>query len=218
MTHKNSQKCDPEHIAIVENPHSRSSLPTDIRASIKSQILPSTGDLEIAKKFVQYRTNLAKCSNPEKIWSQDRGGIIQLMAQMYKMTCGLKKPEMLVDGCLDIKDRRNLKPQTMLNYLYIFQLFVEYCYLAKVVNLPPTEGERMKSAIRDARKAFSTGAAESYRKRAEMMAQVPTAELVRERYQQILTILNNNVDTNALSYRKQQVLNFFLLQGRINTR
>ena len=219
VTHTNSTKCDPEHIVVVENPQSRSSLPTDIRASIKSQVLPSTKDLELGQRFVQYRTSLAKCSDPDKVWSQDRGGIIQLMAQMFKMTCGLRKPETLVSSCLEIKASRNLKPQTMLNYLSIFQLFVEFCFLMEEVKLPSGEAERMKSAIRDARKAFAPAAAENYRKTAEdMRAKVPSAEIVRQRYRQITTILRNNLDTNELSYRKQQVLNFFLLQGRINTR
>ena len=87
------------------------------------------------------------------------------------------------------------------------------------VKLPSSEAERMKSGIQDARKAFAPAAADIYRKTAEdIRAKVPTAEIVRQRCRQITTTLRNNLNTNELSYRKQLVLNFFLLQGRINTR
>ena len=133
--------------------------------------------------------------------------------------CGLKKPELLVKGCLDLQNTRNLKPQTMLSYLSTFLLFVVYCYLAKEINISQNEEARMKSAIRDTRRAFGPSAAEDYRKTAdEMRGRVPCSASVRERYRQILRILEANLINNELPYRKQQVFNFFWLQGRINTR
>ena len=79
--------------------------------------------------------------------------------------------------------------------------------------------ERMKVAIKDARKAFNPAAVEDYRKiLQEMLARVPTNEQVRERYNCILQILETNLTANKLNYKTHQSLNFFILQGRINTR
>ena len=130
VTHKHINKCECQDIVKVENPSSRGSLPDEIRKAVKSSVLPSARELDIAQEFVDYKTHLAKCSGDDKRWSQDRGGIVRLMAQFFNLTYGLKKPELLVKGCLDMKNSRNLKPQTMLNYLSIFALFVDYCYLA----------------------------------------------------------------------------------------
>ena len=80
------------------------------------------------------------------------------------------------------------------------------------------EHERMKVAIKDARKAFNPAAVEDYRKTSHKLARVQTNEQVRERYSRFLQILEENLITNKLSYKTQQVLNFFILQGRINTR
>ena len=118
-----------------------------------------------------------------------------------------------------MKNTKNFKPQTMLNYLSIFWLFVDYCYLAQETKALGNEHERMKVAIKDARKAFNPAAVEDYRKTSqEMLARVPTNEQVRERYSRILQVLEKNLTTNKLNYKTQQVLNFFILQGRINTR
>ena len=123
-------------------------------------------------------------------------------------------------GCLDLQERRGLKPQTMLNYLSTFLLFVDYCYLVNEVdNTIPNLAERIKAAVRDARKAFNPAAVGDYRKTAEeKQANVPSSDMVRERYSKIVQILTDILKDNALKYRTQQVLNFFLLQGRINTR
>ena len=77
----------------------------------------------------------------------------------------------------------------------------------------------MKAAIRDSRKAFSPAANENARQTSDrMLAQVPNNSQVRERYRQVLELLEKNLDSNDMPYRVQQVLNFFILQGRINTR
>ena len=218
VTHKHVNKCECSNVQKVNNPESRSFLPQEIRIAVKSSILPSKKDLETAQRFVDYRSNLTKCSGPEKKGSQDRYGIGQLMGHKFSMTVGLKKPELLVKGCLDLQERRGLKPQTMLNYLSTFLLFVDYCFLADEIDRKTNDLERIKAAIRDARKAFSPAAVD-YRKTAEeMQARVPSSDMVRERYSKILQILKANLVDNTLKYRTQQVLNFFILQGRINTR
>ena len=114
--------------------------------------------------------------------------------QMFNMTCGLRKPELLVNGCIDLQKTRNLKSQTVLNYLLTFLLFVDYCYLAKQVNdkllQSGNEQARMKAAIRDTRRAFGPSAAEDYRRTAEeLLGRVPNSGLVRQRYRQILEFL-----------------------------
>ena len=77
----------------------------------------------------------------------------------------------------------------------------------------------MHAAIRDARKAFQPGASEDYKKTAnEMGERVPSSALVRERYAKVLEMLEPNRQENTLSYRDQQVMSFFILQARINTR
>ena len=218
-THKYIAKCDCSDVVKVEKPESRSSLPKEIRAAIKSNVIPSSRDIQIAERFVAYKTDIRQASHPDKKWSQDRGGTVQIMAQMYNITCGLKKPEQLVRGCIELKERRNLKPQTLLNYLATFLLFVDFCYLMGEVDKDKNDLGRMHSAIRDARKAFQPGATEEYRKTAnEMGERVPSPALVRERYAQVLEMLQTNLQDNSLSYRDQQVMNFFILQARINTR
>ena len=107
------------------------------------------------------------------------------MAQMFNMTSSLRCPELLVKGCLEMKTAKNLKPQTMLNYLSIFKLF----------------------AALNANQASE-----------KMLSLVPSNEQVRLMYRQVLDILAKNMQQKTLSYRKQQALNFFLLQARINTR
>ena len=107
----------------------------------------------------------------------------------------------------------------MLNYLSIFLLFVKYCYLVQETSAVGNEMERMIAAVADARKAFTPAATEDYRKQAvEMLGRVPTNDQVRDRYKRTLKLLTDNLSANDLPYKTQQVLNFFLLQGRINTR
>ena len=139
---------------------------------------------------------------------------------MFKMTSGLRKPEVLVRGCLELKETKGLKPQTMPN-LSTFLLFVKYCYLAGETNTktPGLDQKRMMTAIRDARKAFSPAAAEEYRVTSDAMRKlVPPSDVVWQKYQKILKHLSVNLTENNLFYRTPKILNFFLLQGRINTR
>ena len=220
VTHKHVNKCDCSTVVKVPNPESRSSLPAEIRVVAKSSCLPAARDLDIAERFVEFQTDISKCSGENRKWSLERGGIAKLMAQMYNMTHSLKSPELLVKGCLEMKAAKNLKPQTMLNYLSIFKLFVDYCYLYKEISKSDDGMERMKAAIAAAaRKAFSPAAAlNSHQTSEKMLALVPSNEQVRQRYRQVLEILTKNLRGNKLSYKKQQTLNFFLLQARINTR
>ena len=203
----------------MPNPESRSSLPAEIRAAAKSNFLPSSRDLDVAECFVQFQTHISKCSGENRKWSLERGGIVKLMAQMFNMTRSLRCPELLVKGCLEMKTAKNLKSQTMLNYLSIFKLFVDHCYLNREIAKCDDGFDRMKAAIAAARKAFSPAAALNAHQASEkMLALVPSNEQVRLRYRQVLEILATNMQQNTLSYRKQQALNFFLLQARINTR
>ena len=217
--HKYTLKCSGESVVKVDMHWSRSSLPKEIKMAIKSLVLPTDRELEIAQRFVDYKTDLAKCGGEDKKWSQDRHGNVKMMAQLYNATYGLKKPELLIKACRDLQQSRNLKPQTMMNYLQTFLLFVKYCYLAKETNSLSNEQERMYSAISDARKAFSPAASENSRKVAEsMMERVPSSQTVRDRYRSTLEILTSNLSSNHLDYKTQQALNFFPLQARINTR
>ena len=203
----------------MPNPESRSSLPAEIRAAAKSNFLPSSRDLDVAECFVQFQTHISKCSGENRKWSLERGGIVKLMAQMFNMTRSLRCPELLVKGCLEMKTAKNLKSQTMLNYLWIFKLFVDHCYLNREIAKCDDGFDRMKAAIAAARKAFSPAAALNAHQASEkMLALVPSNEQVRLRYRQVLEILATNMQQNTLSYRKQQALNFCLLQARINTR
>ena len=77
--------------------------------------------------------------------------LVQIMAQMSNMTWGSNKPDQLVRGCIDLKDQRGLKPQTMLNYQATFLLFVYYCYLLTEVSNDENDVGRLHAAIRDAR-------------------------------------------------------------------
>ena len=219
VTHKHVNKCDCSTVVKVPNPESRSSLPPEIRAAAKSNFLPSSRDLDVAERFVQFQTDISKCSGENRKWALDRAGIVKLMAQMFNMTSSLRCPELLVKGCLEMKTAKNLKPQTMLNYLSIFKLFVDHCYLNKEIAKCDDGFDRMKAAIAAARKAFSPAAALNANQASEkMLSLVPSNEQVRIRYRQVLDILAKNMQQKTLSYRKQQALNFFLLQARINTR
>ena len=149
--------------------------------------MPTDRELEIAQRFVEYKTDLAKLNGSDRKWRQDRGGIVKLMAQMYNATYGLKKPELLVKACRDLQESKKSRPQTMLNYLSIFLLFVKYCYLLKEVVAQGNKMERMIAAIADARKVFAPAATEDYRKQAvEMLGRVPTNDQVRDRYKRPL--------------------------------
>ena len=203
--HMYTLKCSGESVVKVDMHWSRSALPKEIKMAIKSLVLPTDRELEIAHRFVDY--------------SQDRHGNVKMMAQLYNATYGLKKPELLIKACRDLQQSRNLKPQTMMNYLQTFLLFVKYCYLAKETIPISNEQERMYSAISDARRAFSPAASENSRKVAEsMMERVPSSQTVRDRYRSTLEILTPNLSSNHLDYKTQQAFNFFLLQARINTR
>ena len=144
-----------------------------------------------------------------KKWSQRRGGTMQLMAQMYNMTCGLRKPELLVNGCLDLPKTRHLKSQTVPNPLSTLLLFVDVCYLAKEFDQKllqnGNEQARLKAAISDTRRAFGPSAAEAYRRTAEeLLRRVPNSGLVRQRYRQILDILTKNLNDNSLPYKNSK--------------
>ena len=84
---------------------------------------------------------------------------MKLMAQMFNMTRSLRCPEHLVNGCLEMKTAKNLKLQTILNYLSIFKLFVDHCYLNREIAKCDDGYDRMKAAIAAACKAFSPAAA-----------------------------------------------------------
>ena len=96
----------------------------EIRMAVK--VLPNARELEIAQRFVDYETDSAKCGSEDRKWSQDRAGTVKLMDQFYNLTFALKKLDVLVKACLDMK----IKPQTMLNYLSIF-----FGFLLTTVNL-----------------------------------------------------------------------------------
>ena len=203
----------------MEKHWSRASLPVEIKNAIKPLVFPTDRELEIAQRFVEYKTDLVKLNGSDRKRRQDRGGMVKLMAQLYNATYGLKKPELRVKACRDLQESKKLRPQTMLNYLSIFLLFVEYCYLLKEVVAQGNEMERMIDAIADASKVLTTAATEDYRKQAaEMLGRVPANDQVRDRYKRTLKILTDNLSSNELPYKTQQVLNFFLLQGQINTR
>ena len=123
VTHKHVNKCECSNMQKVNNPESRSSLPQEIRIAVKSSILRSK-HLETAQRFVDYWSNLTKCSGPDKKWSQDRYGIVQFMSHMFSMTVGSKKPELLVKGCLDLQEKKvwNLK-QCWLTCLHFYCLW-----------------------------------------------------------------------------------------------
>ena len=63
----------------------------EIRMAVKSKVLPTARELEIAQRFVDYKTDLAKCGGEDRKRSQDRAGIVKLMAQFYNLTFALKK-------------------------------------------------------------------------------------------------------------------------------
>ena len=43
----------------------------EIRMAVKSKVLPTARELEIAQRFVDYKTDLAKCGGEDRKWSQD---------------------------------------------------------------------------------------------------------------------------------------------------
>ena len=123
---KYTTKCSGEFVVEVEMQWSLSSLPKDIKMAIKSLMLPTDRELEIVQRFVDYKPDLAKCGGEDMKWSQDRHGNVKTMAQLHNATYAVKKPELLIKACRDLQQSRNLKPQTMLNYLQNFRLFVNY--------------------------------------------------------------------------------------------
>ena len=141
-----------------------SSLPDNLRAKLKSSVIARTSDLENARRFTEHQKQLAKCAGNEYC-NEDRSGLIQLMAVLYGETQGLRRPQQLLQACLQLQERRGLKPQTMLNYLATFSNFVDYCYLYSdgVSARMEREHSTMLAAIKSVRKAFSTAAIKNYR-------------------------------------------------------
>ena len=92
--HMYTLKCSGESVVKVDRHWSRSALPKEIKMAIKSLVLPTDRELEIAQRFVDY--------------SQDRHGNVKMMAQLYNATYGLKKPELLIKACRDLQQSRNL--------------------------------------------------------------------------------------------------------------
>ena len=90
-THKFIKNCQSANVIKVENHCSRSSSLMEIRMAVKSKVLPSARELEIAQRFVDCKTDLAKCGGEDRKWSQDRAGIVKLMAQINNLTFVLKK-------------------------------------------------------------------------------------------------------------------------------
>ena len=187
---------------------------------MKSSVIARTSDLEIARRFTEHQKQLAKCAGNEYC-NEDRSGLIQLMAVLYGETQGLRRPQQLLQACLQLQERRGLKPQTMLNYLAIFSNFVDYCFLYSdgVSNRMEREHSTMLAAIKSVRKAFSTAAIKNYRTTAKQLrARVPSIALVRNHQKLALSHLKDNLATSTLTYKQQQALNFFVLQGRLNVR
>ena len=81
------------------------------------------------------------------------------------------------------------------------------------------EHSTMLAAIKSVRKAFSTAAIKNYRSTAKQLrARVPSIALVRNCHEIALSHLQDNLTTFTLTYKQQQALNFFVLQGGLNVR
>ena len=170
---------------------------------MKSSVIARTSDLEIARRFTEHQKQLAKCAGNEYC-NEDRSGLIQLMAVLYGETQGLRRPQQLLQACLQLQERRGLKPQTMLNYLATFSNFVDYCFLYSdgVSNRMEREHSTMLAAIKSVRKA-SPGPVDCSGTKSSQAG---------------LSHLKDNLATSTLTYKQQQALNFFVLQGRLNVR
>ena len=195
-------------------------MPDDLRANLKSSVLVRHKDAAVVRRFIEHQNSLAKCAGND--CEQTKNGLQQVLGILYSETHGLKNPKLLIDASLDLQKRRGWKPQTMLNYLAAFSNFVDYCYLYNDGVSPSMQNEQlnMKTAIKTARKAYSTAAVKDYRGVAqEMRAKVPSPALVRSRFRSIFDLLKENLQNKkSMSYKVQQAFNFFILQVRLNTR
>ena len=89
--HMYNLKCSGESVVKVDMHWSRSSLPKEIKMAIKSLVLPTDRELEIAQRFVDYKTDLAKCGGEDKKWSQDRQGTVKMISSTLQRHIRLKK-------------------------------------------------------------------------------------------------------------------------------
>ena len=119
---------------------------------------------------------------------------------------------MLLDAIKRIKERRNLQPQTILVYLATFKKFVEYCYIHEEEISTYLNLKVMTSAIDEVKKAFADAAIRAYRK---VLNQKRT-KIPSKRLNVNMNLLGDNFEDEKLSYKGQQVLNFFVMQVRLN--
>ena len=143
------------------------------------------------------------------------------MALLYGETQVLSRPQQLLQACLQLHERRGLKPHTILNHLATFSIFVDYCFLYSngVSARMELEHSKMLAAIKSVRKAFSTAAIKNYCSIVKQLrARVPSIALVRNSHKLALSQLKYNLTSSTLTYKQQQAINFFVIQGRPNVR
>ena len=173
--------------------------------------------MEIAWSFADHQNKLTG----NNYCSEDRAGLIQLMRFLYGETQVLRRPQQFLQACLKLQERTAMNSKTMLNYLASFSNFVDYCFLYShgVSALIQREHSTMLAAIKSVRKAFSAAVIKKYRSTAkQLQARVPSIFLLRNCHKLALIHLKDNLTASKLTYKQQQGLNFFVLQGRLNVR
>ena len=137
---------------------------------------------------MDYQNQMSKCAGKDTN-SQSRQGLLQTLALLYGATQRLKRPQNFLSAYLDLQVRKMLKPQTILNYWAAFCSFVDCSFRFDVAG-DNSNHVTMNSAIKNARRAYSTAATKSYRFVAqEMRAKVPSCSPICARYTSILKLL-----------------------------
>ena len=115
----------------------------------------------------------------------------------------------------DDPETQRLAPQTILTYLACLKRFVDYLVIRDNI-----DAARIQAAMNEVKGIYPTSAASDRRRKADERSKlVPTHNLVVTRHEQVLKLLQENVEQErSISLKEEKVLNYFLLQARLNCR
>ena len=130
---------------------------------------------------------------------------------VYGETDHFRDPRLLLDVAHEIQLRQKLAPQKMITFLSCLKKFINNLMMRDGIN-----GSGILAAG-IAKASFSSAAAsESRQKATARFMRVPSHEMVVKRDGQVIEILQQNLEDEFLLLKEEKVLNFFLIQCRLN--
>ena len=217
-SHARYDKCNLEQAYVLENPMSRTSLPTELRLKLKNSTLPREEHTRMAQDFINHHYH-AKGVGDEDV--RGKGAIVNMLAILYNNTNGLTEPKNIMKSFERLEVTKKWKPSSVVVYINYFSQFLDYCALYENRKLSKHfKLDLMKAAIKEVRKKYGKEMSKYTRECSrKLFAKVPTMKQLKKRIAEVKKKLNDDLtetdEKKKLSFTHRKVLNFFLIQARM---